>query len=103
MHVDFGEHFRRRLGTLGRDLDLAAGEGLALVESFHERLVMGTATYATEMLEGAPELDTVYVPIGLGSSICGMAAGRKALGRRTEIVGVVAAEAPSYARSRSRL
>lgn len=94
--VEYGHDFQ---AALEHARAIAAGEGLALVESFHERLVMGTATYATEMLEGAPELDTVYVPIGLGSSICGMAAGRKALGRRTEIVGVVAAESPSYARS----
>ena len=33
----------------------------------------------------------VYVPIGLGSSICGVSAARNALGLKTEIVGVVAA------------
>jgi threonine dehydratase len=46
-----------------------------------------------------PPLDTVYVPIGLGSSICGVAAARNALGLSTEIVGVVAADSPSYALS----
>jgi len=73
-----------------------------MVESFHERLVMGTATYAKEFLEGAPVLDTVYVPIGLGSSICGMAAARNALGLKTEIVGVVSKASPSYALSFSQ-
>ena len=68
-------------------------------ESFHERLVMGTATYALELFEGAPALDAVYVPIGLGSSICGISAVRNALGLSTEIVGVVAAQSPSYALS----
>ena len=70
-----------------------------MVDSFHERLVMGTATYALEFLEAAPELDTVYVPIGLGSSICGVSAARNALNLTTEIVGVVAASSPSYALS----
>lgn len=79
--------------------ELAADLGYAMINSFHERLVMGTATYAMEFLEAAPPLDRVYVPIGLGSSICGMSAARNALGLSTQIVGVVAAESPSYALS----
>jgi threonine dehydratase len=78
---------------------LARERGLAMVDSFHERLVMGTATYALEFLESAPALDRVYVPIGLGSSVCGVAAARNALGLKTEIVGVVASESPSYSLS----
>ena len=78
---------------------LARERGFALVESFHERLVHGTATYALELFEAVPNLDVVYVPIGLGSSICGMAAARNALKLSTEIVGVTAAAAPSYALS----
>ncbi|HTW60605.1 MAG TPA: threonine dehydratase [Terracidiphilus sp.] len=78
---------------------LAETRGYAFVESFHELLVRGTATYALEFFQGAPSLDSIYVPIGLGSSICGVAAARNALGLRTEIVGVTAARAPAYARS----
>ena len=78
---------------------VAAERGFTMCESFGERLVMGTATYAMELLEGAPKLDVVYVPIGLGSSICGVAAARNALKLPTEIVGVVAAQSPSYALS----
>jgi len=69
----------------------AAEKGFAMVESFHERLVWGTATYALELFQAAPPLDRIYVPIGLGSSICGVAAARNALGLRTEIVGVTSA------------
>jgi threonine dehydratase len=61
--------------------------------------VMGTATYALEFFKGAPPLDTIYVPIGLGSSVCGVSAARNALGLKTEIVGVVSAQSPSYALS----
>ena len=43
--------------------------------------------------------DVIYVPIGLGSSICGVAAARNALNLRTEIVGVTSAECPAYALS----
>ena len=59
----------------------------------------GTATFALEFFQEAPFLDTIYVPIGLGSSICGVSAARNALGLATEIVGVVAAGSPSYALS----
>jgi threonine dehydratase len=81
---------------------LATERGFAMVDSFHERLVMGTATYALEFFKGAPPLDAIYVPIGLGSSICGVAAARNALGIKTEIVGVVSAQSPSYALSFSQ-
>ena len=78
---------------------VAEDRGFAMVDSFHERLVMGTATYALELFQAAPPLDRVYVPIGLGSSICGVSAARNALGLKTEIVGVVSSESPSYALS----
>jgi len=94
--IEHGQDFQEALDFART---LAAERGFALVESFHERLVLGTATYALELFEGAPPLDTVYVPIGLGSSICGVAAARAALGLKTEIVGVVAAQSPAYARS----
>lgn len=79
--------------------ELAVERGLTMIDSFHKRLVMGTATYGLELLQGAPDLARVYVPIGLGSSICGVSAARNALGLKTEIVGVVAATSPSYAMS----
>lgn len=81
---------------------LAAQLGYAMVASFHPKLVAGTGTYAKEFLEGTPPLDKVYVPIGLGSSICGMVAARNALGLKTEIVGVVSKASPSYSLSFSQ-
>jgi threonine dehydratase len=94
--IEYGRDFQESL-EFARTI--AAERGFAMVDSFHERLVMGTATYALEFLEATPPLETVYVPIGLGSSICGMAAARNALGVNCKIVGVVAAESPSYALS----
>ncbi len=78
---------------------LADDETAAMVPSFHESLVAGVSTYAWELFQNAPELDTVYVPIGLGSGICGVMASRDALGLKTEIVGVVAEKACTYALS----
>ena len=97
--VEHGEDFQESLEFARR---LAADLGFTMVDSFHERLVMGTATYALEFFESAPPLDTIYVPIGLGSSICGVSAARNALGLKTEIVGVVAEESPSYSLSFSQ-
>jgi threonine dehydratase len=94
--VEHGYDFQESL-EFARSL---AGElGFAMVDSFHERLVMGTATYALELFGAAPPLETVYVPIGLGSSISGVSAARNALKLKTKIVGVVAAESPSYSLS----
>jgi threonine dehydratase len=78
---------------------LAAERGLEMVPSFDMDLVRGVASYSLELLRAAPDLDTVYVPIGLGSGICGMVAARNALGLKTKVVGVVASGAPAYALS----
>jgi threonine dehydratase len=77
----------------------AADEQLYFVPSFARELVLGVASYALELFRGADPLDVVYVPIGLGSGICGVLAAREALGLTTEVVGVVAAAAPTYALS----
>ena len=78
---------------------LAERESLHLVRSYHALLVRGVASYGLELFRAVPVLDAVYVPIGLGSGICGVIAAREALGRAAEIVGVVAENAPTYALS----
>ena len=100
--VELVEHGHDFQESLEFACTLATERGFAMVDSFHERLVMGTATYALEFFKSAPPLDAIYVPIGLGSSICGVAAARNALGIKTEIVGVVSAQSPSYALSFSQ-
>jgi threonine dehydratase len=79
--------------------ELAESRRLHFVRSFDEHLVAGVASYSLELLRGVADIDTVYVPIGLGSGICGMIAARDALGLKTRIVGVVASGAPTYALS----
>ena len=94
--IEFGNDFQE---SLEYARELSSLPNYAMVESFHPRLVMGTATYAIEFFRSTPPLASVYVPIGLGSSICGVAAARNALALTTEIVGVVASASPSYALS----
>jgi threonine dehydratase len=85
--------------SLEASADIAAERGWHQVPSFHELLVNGVASYSLELLRAAPDLEILYVPIGLGSGICGAIAARDALGMKTRIVGVVSAAAPAYARS----
>jgi len=94
--IEAGEDFQE---AREEALRLAAARGLEMVPSFHPDLVLGVATYALELFAEQPDLDRLYVPIGLGSGICGCIAARDALGLKTEIVGVQAAGAPAYALS----
>jgi threonine dehydratase len=99
--------FGAELIEVGTDFDQArevaqnlAGErGLAMVPSFDPELARGVATYALELFTSVRDLETVYVPIGMGSGICGVIRTRDLLGLRTKVVGVVSAHAPAFALS----
>ena len=78
---------------------LADAEAMTFAPSFHADLVVGVATWALELFRTAPALDVLYVPIGLGSGICGAILARDLLGLSTEIVGVQSTGAASYALS----
>src|SRR5262249_2484425 len=94
--IEEGHDFQASLEAAER---IATGRGWHMVPSFAPRLVQGVATYSLELFRAAPDLESLYVPIGLGSGICGAIAVRNALGLRTRIVAAVAASAPAYARS----
>ena len=79
--------------------ELARERGLHKVDAFNWLLVHGVGTYGLELFRGAPELDAVYVPIGWGSGISGVASARNALNLKTKVIGVVSAQAPSFALS----
>jgi threonine dehydratase len=93
--------FGAELVEAGEDFDtarveahrMAEAEGLSFVPPFHTELVRGVGTYALEFFTEVPDLDTVYVPIGCGSGICGVIAARDAMGLRTKVVGVVSENA----------
>lgn len=80
-------------------LRLAAAERLTFVPSFAPDLVRGVATYALELFQSVADLDSLYVPIGLGSGICGTILARDLLGLNTRIIGVQSTGADSYAQS----
>ncbi len=95
------EAFGAKLIIEGADFDVARGkadeiavnEKLYPVAPFHSHLVMGVSTYALELFSSVPDIDTVYVPVGCGSGICGLITARDLLGLSTKIVGVVSTEA----------
>lgn len=97
--IEHGDDFQEAFEQAGA---LAADRGLHMFASYHPILVRGVASYALELFGGVPDLDTVYVPIGMGSGICAVIAARDALGLSTEVVGVVADGAPAYALSFER-
>jgi threonine dehydratase len=80
-------------------LALSETKGLHMVPSFHHELIRGVASYALELFLNVARLDTVYVPIGLGSGICGLILVRDLLQLKTQIIGVVSSQADAYAQS----
>ncbi len=88
--VEFGDDFDEAKAEAMR---VAKDEGLFMVPPFHPELMRGVATYGFELFTAHPDLDTVYVPIGCGSGICGTIAARDALGLEAKIVGVVSENA----------
>lgn len=93
------EHGRDFDAARARAAELAVQRGLHFVPSLHPDLIRGVATYALELFEAAPPLKRIYVPIGLGSGICGVIRTRDLLGLDTEVIGVVSAAADGYAQS----
>ncbi|MDR3423148.1 MAG: threonine ammonia-lyase [Xanthobacteraceae bacterium] len=75
---------------------IAAERNLVWVHPYDDpRIIAGQGTIALEMLEEAPDLDTLVVPIGGGGLIAGCAIAARAKKPSIEIVGVEAALYPS--------
>jgi threonine dehydratase len=90
------EHGRDFDEARERAVEIAAERGFEYGKSFDKDLVLGVATYAHELFSAEPALDAVYVPIGLGSGICGVIGARDALGRKARVIGVVSERANTY-------
>ena len=76
-------------------LHLARAEGLVAIHPYDDLGVMaGQGTLALELLEDAPELDTLVIPIGGGGLIAGCAVAATAVKPGIEIIGV---EVAAYA------
>lgn len=77
-------------------LELAEARALTFVHPFDDpQIIAGQGTIALEMLEDAPEIETLLVPIGGGGLISGIGAAAKALRPGIDLVGVQAELYPS--------
>ncbi|HAX24906.1 MAG TPA: threonine/serine dehydratase [Thermomicrobiales bacterium] len=98
----------RRLGAevveSGADFDAcrdeaeahARREGMRYIHPANEPwLLTGVGTYALELIEAAPDLDTVIVPVGGGSGVCGTAIVFKAMRPQTRIIAVQTRNMPA--------
>ncbi len=75
---------------------LEAERSLTFVHPFDEPdIIAGQGTVALEMLEDAPDIDTLVVPIGGGGLISGMGTAAKALKPDLKLIGVEAELYPS--------
>jgi len=93
------EHGRDFDEARERAAEIAQERGYEYGKSFDKDLVLGVATYAHELFTAEPKLDAVFVPIGLGSGICGVIGARDALGHKAQVFGVVSDRANTYKRS----
>jgi threonine dehydratase len=92
----------------GRDFDEArdyvekvlAPQGGRYVHSANEpKLIAGVGTMAVEIFDALPAPDVIFVPIGLGSGVCGTGIVARARGSRTKVIGVQAEGADAVSQS----
>ena len=69
---------------------------IELLPSYSSDLSKGCSVYSYELFKNVDKIDKVYVPIGLGSGICGTIFTRNVLNIKTKIIGVVPKGANAY-------
>ena len=91
--VQYGEKFDDAY-AYARKLEVE--QGLTFIHPFDEPDIMaGQGTVALEMLEDAPEIDTLVIPIGGGGLFSGMATAARAMKPDIQVMGVQAELYPS--------
>jgi len=82
--------------AFARARELALENGYVFVHAFDDpKVIAGAGTLALEMLEDAPDLDTIVVPIGGGGLMSGISIAARALKPEIELIGVEAELYPS--------
>jgi len=74
---------------------IAKDRGGKFVGPTDEHLIHGVGTYALEILNDLPSVDTIIVPVGAGSGVCGTGIVAKAVNKNIEIIAVQSAQAPA--------
>ena len=95
--ADVSFHGRYLEDALAEAKEFAERTGAVLIHPFdHLDIVAGQGTCGLEILEQAPDLRTVLVPLGGGGLLAGIAIAVKAVRPGVRVVGVQAAEAAAY-------
>ena len=95
--IEFGDDFDSCREEAERR---AERDGMRFIHPANEpALIAGVGTYALELIERAPDLDVVIVPVGGGSGVCGTAIVFKTMRPETRILAVQTAAMPAVYRS----
>src|SRR5689334_10196757 len=82
--------------AFARARELALENGYVFIHAFDDpRIIAGAGTVGLEMLEEAPDLDTIVVPIGGGGLMSGVSIAAHAVKPDIEMIGVEAELYPS--------
>jgi threonine dehydratase len=82
--------------AFARARELALENGYVFVHAFDDpKIIAGAGTVGLEMLEEAPDLDTIVVPIGGGGLMSGVSIAARAVKPDIELIGVEAELYPS--------
>jgi threonine dehydratase len=82
--------------AFARARELALENGYVFVHAFDDpQIIAGAGTIGLEMLEDAPDLDTIVVPIGGGGLMSGVSIAARAVKPDIELIGVEAELYPS--------
>lgn len=86
--------------SAARALELSDGRGLFMVHPYDDaQIIAGQGTVALEILDDVGGLDALFVPVGGGGLIAGIATAVKALKPDMRVVGVEAARFPSMSQA----
>ena len=73
----------------------AEAQGGRFIGPTEEPLISGVGTYALEILEDLPDVDTIIVPVGAGSGVCGVSIVAKTINPKIEAIAAQSAQAPA--------
>jgi threonine dehydratase len=89
-------HGERYDDAYAHALELESEKGYVFVHPFDDpQIIAGQGTLALEMLEQAPELDTIVVPVGGGGMLSGIGIAARSIKPDIELIGVEAELYPS--------
>ena len=73
----------------------AKDKGGCFVGPTDTELICGVGTYALEILESLPDVETIIVPVGAGSGACGVCVVAKGINPKIEVIAAQSAQAPA--------